>query len=122
MGKKELSEEQNKILKERGTEEPFSSSLVDNDKEGNYYCVNCGNLLFNSTHKFESGTGWPSFTKPANKDALEYRKDKSLATERTEVICGKCGGHLGHVFPDGPQGKERYCVNGKILNFKENGD
>lgn len=116
--KKKLSPEQYKVLREKGTERPFTGKLLHNKEEGKYTCAGCGALLFSSDKKFESGTGWPSFS-----DATENvgkREDKSHGMKRTEVYCKKCGGHLGHVFDDGPMpGKKRFCVNSASLCFKK---
>lgn len=118
--KKSLTNQQYHILREKGTEPAFSSKLDKNKKKGDYYCSACGNLLFSSKDKFDSGTGWPSFTKPDSEKSITSKKDFKLILPRTEVLCNKCGGHLGHVFNDGPKptGK-RYCINGIALKFKE---
>ncbi len=118
--KEKLSTEQYKVLRESGTEAPFSGKYFDNHESGMYECAACGHELFSSDTKFDSGTGWPSFDKPVNLENVELKSDKSLLMERTEVICKNCGGHLGHVFDDGPKettGK-RYCINSCSLNFK----
>ena len=118
--KKKLSHEEYHILREKGTERPFTGKYVDNKKKGRYYCSACGNELFDSKSKFDSGTGWPSFTEPMDKENVDEHKDLSYGMERTEVLCSKCGGHLGHVFDDGPKpiGK-RYCMNSASLKFEE---
>ena len=106
------------ILREADTERPFSSPLLDEHRNGTFVCAGCANPLFSSTTKFESGTGWPSFWKPLSRAVVE-RPDHSLLMERTEVLCGRCGGHLGHVFDDGPKPTGlRYCMNGLALNFR----
>lgn len=118
--KKKLSTKEYRILREKSTELPFTGKLLHNKKKGKYACAACGNILFGSETKFDSGSGWPSFDK-AKKNSVRLKKDKSLVMERTEVVCGKCGSHLGHVFDDGPEettGK-RYCVNSVSLKFEE---
>ncbi|MEK6885502.1 MAG: peptide-methionine (R)-S-oxide reductase MsrB [Nanoarchaeota archaeon] len=118
--KKILTPEQYNILRKKGTEPSNSCGLLRNKEKGVYSCVACGNKLFKSSEKFESRTGWPSFFEPYSKDALEYKEDSSLFDKRTEVLCAKCGGHLGHVFPDGPPPTfKRYCINGTVLKFEK---
>ena len=120
----ELSPEQYHVLREHGTERPWTGKYVDNHDEGFYACAGCGQPLFASDKKFESGSGWPSFTAPVAGDAVETITDKSLGMTRTEVLCGKCHGHLGHVFPDGPrdQGGLRFCMNSAALDFAPEGN
>ncbi len=114
-----LSPEQYKILRECGTEPPFTGKYVNHKENGTYVCAGCGNELFSSDTKFESGSGWPSFWDQVSEDAIETREDNSLWMKRTEIICKKCGGHLGHVFDDGPNPTGlRYCVNSLSLDFK----
>lgn len=118
--KKELTPEQYRILRRRGTEPPFTGRLLNNKKKGVYKCAACGNVLFSSDTKFDSDCGWPSFYAPAKEQSLEFKLDLSLFMRRTEVECSRCGGHLGHVFNDGPPptGK-RYCINSGALVFEE---
>lgn len=106
------------VLREADTERAFTSPLLKEHRRGTFVCAGCGNSLFNSATKFESGTGWPSFWK-ALPGAVVTRSDRSLMMERTEVLCARCGGHLGHVFDDGPKPTGlRYCMNGLALNFR----
>ncbi len=115
--KKQLTPEQYRILREKGTEAPFSSPLLDvHDKGVMFKCAACGNQLFSSDTKFDSGTGWPSFDR-AIPGAVEFRDDNEYGTHRTEVVCAKCGSHLGHVFDDGPAATtgKRFCINGACL-------
>ena len=114
--KTKLTPEQHYILVEKGTEAPFTGKLLHNKETGNYHCAGCGQELFSSDTKFDSGSGWPSFYDAKN---VELQQDNSLGMNRTEVICRKCGGHLGHVFDDGPKGKKRYCINSTALEFEK---
>jgi peptide-methionine (R)-S-oxide reductase len=119
--KKTLSPEEFHILREKGTERPFTGEYLRNKKKGIYVCAGCGKKLFSSNTKFDSGTGWPSFWTPISEDSIEMKPDNSLGVHRTEVLCIQCGGHLGHVFNDGPKPKgQRFCINSEALNFKEN--
>jgi peptide-methionine (R)-S-oxide reductase len=114
-----LTPEQYEVLRSAGTEAPFTGEYVYNKDSGMYRCAGCGSDLFSSETKFESGTGWPSFTEPAVAEAVELRPDNSLFMRRTEVVCRRCGGHLGHVFDDGPgPGGQRFCINSASLDFK----
>lgn len=118
--KKELTSEQFHTLREKGTERPFSGEYVDKNDEGIYVCAACGTELFDSTNKFDAHCGWPSFDRPFQEGNIIYTHDTSLGTDRIEVTCAKCGGHLGHVFDDGPTettGK-RFCINSVSLSFK----
>lgn len=118
--KKKLTADQYHVLREKGTEPAFTGQYVDNHDDGSYHCAACGNILFGSETKFDSGGGWPSFTEPANLEHIKLHGDTSYGMKRTEVTCANCGGHLGHVFPDGPSGSggNRYCINSLSLDFK----
>ncbi len=116
--KKTLTKEQYHVLREKGTERPFSGKYWDNHEDGIYRCAGCGNPLFDSETKFESGTGWPSFYKPINDNAVETKRDFSHGMIRNEILCSKCKGHLGHVFNDGPKPTgQRFCMNSISLDF-----
>jgi methionine-R-sulfoxide reductase len=119
--KEKLTPEQYYVLREKGTEKPFSGEYVDFDETGEYTCAGCGSMLFTSDNKFESGCGWPSFDDVVNSDAVITENDDSLGMHRVEVLCRQCGGHLGHVFPDGPQETTgiRYCINSTALHFRK---
>ncbi|MCH8986722.1 peptide-methionine (R)-S-oxide reductase MsrB [Patescibacteria group bacterium] len=118
---KKLTPEQYHIMREQGTEAAFSGKYNDSKENGMFQCAACGVELFSSDTKFDSGTGWPSFTEPANQENIELREDNSHGMRRTEVVCKNCGSHLGHVFDDGPaeRGGKRYCINSACLNLKE---
>lgn len=115
-----LTPEQYEVLRQKGTEAPFTGKYYKNKETGMYVCAACGQKLFSSDTKFDSGTGWPSFTQPVNLENVELRADNSHGMVRTEVLCKNCGSHLGHVFPDGPKDKggQRYCINSLSLDFK----
>ena len=118
--KQKLTDEQYRVMREGGTEAPFSGKYADDHGPGMYVCAACGQELFNSDTKFDSGTGWPSFTDPVNREHVELIPDDSGGMHRTEVRCKRCGAHLGHVFDDGPadQGGKRYCINSVCLEKK----
>jgi peptide-methionine (R)-S-oxide reductase len=118
----DLSREERHVILSAGTERPFCGTLLDNKKDGTYVCRLCGLPLFRSTAKFESGTGWPSFFEPYAREHVEQRPDVSHGMVRTEINCQRCGGHLGHVFDDGPRPTgQRYCLNSASLEFVEAG-
>ena len=115
---RELTPEQYNVLRQQGTEPPFTGRYVYSKEDGVYRCAACGNELFSSDTKFESGTGWPSFYEPAAAERVELREDSSHGMTRTEVVCARCGSHLGHVFPDGPEPTgQRYCINSLSLDL-----
>ncbi len=122
--KEKLTAEQYRVARQKGTEPAFSGQYVDNHQDGTYRCVACDQALFSSGTKFESGSGWPSFTDPVNAEHVELHNDDSFGMRRTEVTCKNCGSHLGHLFPDGPadKGGNRYCINSAALDFKASTD
>ena len=116
--KEQLPPDSYQVLRLKGTERAFTGKLLHNDEKGVYVCAGCGAELFRSDDKYDSGSGWPSFFSPISDDRVEERKDVSHGTERTEIVCARCGGHLGHVFDDGPKPTgRRYCVNSLSMDF-----
>jgi peptide-methionine (R)-S-oxide reductase len=115
----ELTPEQYRVLREKGTERAFTGEYWNEHRPGKYVCAGCGSPLFDAQTKFESGTGWPSFTQPEAPDVVQTEEDRALFMSRTEVMCATCGGHLGHVFPDGPRPTGlRYCINSAALKLE----
>jgi peptide-methionine (R)-S-oxide reductase len=114
-----LSPQEFRVLRKKGTEPAFTGRFADFKEPGTYVCAGCGSKLFSSERKFDSGTGWPSFWEPIEKDSVEAKADNSLFMRRTEALCSRCGGHLGHVFDDGPPPTGlRFCINSAALHFR----
>ena len=121
--RRELTPMQYAVLREKATERPFSGEYEHEHRQGTYVCAGCGNVLFESDAKFDSGCGWPSFVIPADSRAIDEHEDNSFGMRRVEVTCARCGGHLGHVFPDGPRPTGlRYCINSASLTFTHEKD
>ncbi len=121
--REQLGTEQFRIARQGGTERAFTGKYWDTKTEGSYHCVCCGETLFSSAHKYDSGSGWPSFTQPANDHAVCTRSDESLGMRRTEVLCRRCDAHLGHAFPDGPTSNGiRFCINSASLDLEPEGE
>jgi len=120
----QLTDQQYHILREAGTERPFTGEYVDTEDDGTYMCAACGNELFSSETKFHSGSGWPSFWDVISQGNIELHGDTSYGMRRTEIVCARCGGHLGHLFPDGPRDRTglRYCINSAALEFQPGED
>ena len=118
--RQQLSDQQYHILRQAGTERPFTGEYVDTEEDGTYVCAACGNELFSSEAKFHSGSGWPSFWDVISQGNVELREDNSYGMQRTEIVCARCDSHLGHLFNDGPRDKTgmRYCINSASLDFK----
>ena len=118
--RQELTPEQYEVVRQKGTEAPFTSELNDVKEPGQFVCVACGQPVFDAENKFDSGTGWPSFDRPMDDENVETAADNGMFMKRTEVLCSRCDAHLGHVFDDGPQDTtgQRYCINGCALEFK----
>jgi peptide-methionine (R)-S-oxide reductase len=120
--RKQLTPEQYRVMREKGTERPFTGEYEKSKENGMYVCAACGNPLFSSDTKFDSGTGWPSFSQPVTAESVRTEEDGSMFMKRTEVLCSRCNAHLGHVFDDGPQPTgDRYCMNSVSLKLQKDG-